>query len=224
MARGHSLSRYLAAIALAGLAGFLVLLLLVRQEATLALDREVTRALQRLDPPGLLGLMEAISWPGDLPQCIPIGLLIAAAFALARRWPESGMILLGLLTLPLSLPIKDIAARPRPSADRDGVIVHAIASGSGFPSAHVLSYVAVGGFLAYLAATRLRGPLRPTLLALAYTTLILIGPARIYLGEHWFVDVLASYLLGLTCLVALIALFRKVVERGAWSVERREAG
>lgn len=201
-------------LALLGLGGYLALLLLVRQDLTLALDREITHALQRLDPPGLLGLMAGLSWPGDLPQCLALGLLIAAAFVVARRRALGGIIVLGLLTLPLSLPLKALAGRPRPSAALDGVIVHEIASGSGFPSAHVLSYMAIVGFLGYLAATRLRGPLRPPLVLLAAAILILIGPARIYLGEHWFADVLASYALGLTCLVGLIALHRRA-GRGA---------
>jgi membrane-associated phospholipid phosphatase len=202
-------------LALIGLVGFLVLVLLVGQGATLDFDRQVTHAFQRPDPPGLLGLMEAVSWPGDLPQGLAIGLLIAAAFALARRWAASAASLLALLTFPLTLIVKGFVARPRPSADLDGVIIHAAASGTGFPSAHVLCYMALGGFLAYLAATRLRGPLRPILLALALALLLLIGPARIYLGEHWFADVLASYFLGLTCLVALIALYR-------WAEGRRQ--
>ena len=37
---------------------------------------------------------------------------------------------------------------------------------------------------------------------------------RLDLGEHWFADILASYFLGLTCLVALIPLYRWSVERG----------
>src|SRR4051794_29678196 len=205
----------LGALARVSLLGFVLLAVLVRQGTTLALDRQVTRAVQRPASSALLGLLEAVSWPGYLPQGIVIGLLIAAAFALARRWPESGMVVLAILTFPLTLLVKGLVARPRPSAALDGVVVHVAASGTGFPSAHVLCYMALGGFLAYLAATRLRGALRPVLLTLALALLVLIGPARIYLGEHWFTDVLASYLLGLAFLVGILALYRWSVGRGA---------
>jgi undecaprenyl-diphosphatase len=36
----------------------------------------------------------------------------------------------------------------------------------------------------------------------------LIGPSRIYLGQHWASDVLGAYLLGTLTLVANIAFYR----------------
>ncbi len=200
-------------LALFGIAGFLALLVLVRAGLTLPLDRAITRAIQRAAWPGLLGLMEWVSWPGYLPQCVPIGLLLAATFALARRWSEAGLLLLGLLSLALSFFLKGLVDRPRPNAALDGVVVHVTGTSSSFPSGHVLSYVTILGFLAYLAATRSRGPLHRTLPLLALGPILLVGPSRLYLGEHWFTDVAASYCLGLACLVGLIVLHRRLMSR-----------
>jgi undecaprenyl-diphosphatase len=40
--------------------------------------------------------------------------------------------------------------------------------------------------------------------------LSLVGISRVYLGHHWFTDVVASYLLGTTYLVALTSVYRRV--------------
>ena len=39
----------------------------------------------------------------------------------------------------------------------------------------------------------------------------LVGPSRIYLGHHWFTDVLASYLLGSSYVVALSSLYKRAL-------------
>jgi membrane-associated phospholipid phosphatase len=50
----------------------------------------------------------------------------------------------------------------------------------------------------------------------------LVGPSRIHQGHHWPTDVTASYLLGTSYLLGLIALYRRVKERtGAAGAGRR---
>ncbi|WSK25686.1 phosphatase PAP2 family protein [Streptomyces sp. NBC_01298] len=81
-----------------------------------------------------------------------------------------------------------------------------------YPSGHALTATVVCGLLVWLAA---RGPARPSshpltrprrgpalLGALASVSVLGVGFTRIYLGVHWFSDVLAGWLLG-AVLVAL---------------------
>src|SRR5207248_4586952 len=110
--------------------------------------------------------------------------------------------------------LKLVAHRARPTAGTDGLRVYGHIGGGSFPSGHVLTYVLFCGFLTYLAYTLLeRGALRRALLTLLVGLIVLVGPSRVYLGQHWFTDVLASYFLGTALLLALLAGYRRAKER-----------
>lgn len=207
------------ALALATLLGFALVLLFVLLGDAAALDRRVTLAVQGVAPPGLLALMVAVSWPGFGLQS-PLIILGVAAFLFWRRLRIEGAFALlaaggaGLLDALL----KGLVRRPRPAAALDGVIVHPGASGNSFPSGHVLTYLVFCGFLAYLAYTLMRrAALRRALLALLLGLIALVGPSRVYLGQHWFTDTIASYLLGTALLVVLLVAYRRVK---AWQLAR----
>jgi len=65
------------------------------------------------------------------------------------------------------------------------------------------------GFLAFLAYTILKSSWARGLLVTAFGTLILLmGMSRIYLGQHWFSDVVGAYLLGGLWLALTIRFYR----------------
>lgn len=73
---------------------------------------------------------------------------------------------------------------------------NAISDGWSFPSAHALYSSVIYGFLAVLLATRLQPEKRWLVYAVSIVLVALIGFSRLYLGVHWFSDVLAGWLLG----------------------------
>jgi len=109
--------------------------------------------------------------------------------------------------------VKMIMRRPRPVAP-DVRVFPGRLGGSSFPSGHVLIYSGVYGFLAFLLETLVR-PERYRRIAVSslLALVTLVGPSRIYLGHHWFTDVVASYLLGTSYLLALTALYRRTKTR-----------
>jgi len=191
---------------------FAVLFSLVRTKRSAAADAAITMRLQKRDHPVFDRLMRIVSWPGFPPQSriLPptisailwmIGFRLEAVFQLAA-WGTGG----------ISYTFKRIMQRPRPATDHPTIRV-AVANigGSSFPSGHVLNYMGVYGFLNYLAFTWIRPAfLRGVVVSLLTTLLTLVGPSRVYLGHHWFTDVMASYCLGISYLIGLTSVYRYI--------------
>lgn len=196
-------------VALLTLVGFAIVMALVLLGDTVGLDLGVTHALQRVRGGAPLAIMQGVSWFGFSPQVYLIDGAIIIGLALARLRLEAAFALLAALSSLAYVLIKGFARRPRPVDGLDGIIVYGGATGSSFPSGHVLNFVVFLGFLSYLTYT-LAPPcmLRTALLAVLAALIVLVGPSRIYLGQHWFTDTLASYLLGTTILLAVLALYR----------------
>lgn len=189
---------------------FSVLFMLVRTKRSAAADAAITLRFQTYRHPALARTMDVVSWAGFPPQSrlLPPGLVALwwfAGFKLEAifqglAWGTSG----------ISFLFKSIMRRPRPQGEPFRVVVANI-GGSSFPSGHVLNYMGVYGFLAYLIHTRVRlADLRRLLVAGLMTMIGLVGPSRVYLGHHWLTDILASYLLGISYLIGLTAVYRRI--------------
>lgn len=210
LARG----RGVVAFVIVSLIAFAAVFLAVKRGRSHAHDLSVTRRFQRLRSPLFDRIMRLVSWPGFPPQSriIPpalslvwllLGFPIEAAFQL-MAWGAGG----------ISSVVKRSMKRPRPAPD-DVRVTPARIGGTSFPSGHVLIYSGVYGFLAFLLETLIRPQrLRRIAVSLLVALVGLVGPSRIYLGHHWFTDVIASYLLGISYLLGLTAIYRRV--KTAW--------
>jgi undecaprenyl-diphosphatase len=197
--------------------GFGVLLALATQVPYLAVDPTITRAVQAYDAPWFQVLMAWVSWPGFGPQA---GVLVIVAgvalYGVHLRWEAACAVLAGLSPALISTALKVLIQRPRPAPTL--VRVASALDSFSFPSGHVFFYTVFFGFLLYLAYTLLRPSLWRVLLLLACGLLIgLVGLSRIELGQHWFSDVLAAYLLGSVCLALMVRVYR-------WGRQRISAG
>lgn len=180
-------------------------------------DLTITRAIQSIDVYGFGTLLDTVSWIGFPPQFPVICALIVVALFLLRRAPEAWMLMLTSAGAgALWFASTRLIARPRPSADlvRVGVEVH----GGSFPSGHVLTTVAIFGFVVFLAYTRLRPSWQRTLLLIVFgLPIMVVGIARIYAGHHWPSDVLGGYMLGGMWLSIMIHVYHSRVGAPAQS-------
>jgi undecaprenyl-diphosphatase len=174
---------------------FVTIAILAHTVGSFAVDLTFTRAVQGIHSPAFDALMHAVSWIGFPPQVNIIGAaVIFLLFVMGLRWEALGAAF-ATLGIGLGLLVKLIVHRPRPGAD----VVHVFSQipESGFPSGHVLMCTVFIGYLAFLGYTLLKPSwLRNTVLFVFAVLAMLMGLSRIYLGHHWFSDVMGAYLLG----------------------------
>lgn len=178
-------------------------------------DLVVTHLVQAFTTPWLTQFMQAIAWPGFPPEVYGlIVIVLVLLFFFVSRLAAISLALGALTESLLDLGLKVLINRPRPSPD----LIHVTdvgfrgASsgwGLGFPAGHPASYMIVFGFVLFVIFATYRQPLVRTLAAIILGGLIvLVGISRIYVGDHWFSDVVAGYLLGSSVLVLTMAFYR----------------
>jgi membrane-associated phospholipid phosphatase len=106
--------------------------------------------------------------------------------------------------------LKRILDRPRPP-----VVDQLVGVGNAsLPSGHATMSAAVIGSMVVLAWSGRRTATRVAILAAALIWVVAVGLTRIYLGVHWFSDVIAGWLVGgawlAVCTVVLVAVRRRV--------------
>jgi membrane-associated phospholipid phosphatase len=193
-------TRQLVGVVLAAGLVLAALTLIASQANPDAVDLAATRWLQRFDSPMFFAFMAAVSWFGFAPQSLVMPVAVASLFAARRLWVEALLVLGSQGASLVTIGLKDIVHRARPSPDLVGVF--APLSDPSFPSGHVVQYTTLFGvafFLVYVLAQQ--SSRRTAALVLLALPIVLIGPSRLYLGQHWLSDVLGGYAVAAMLLV-----------------------
>jgi membrane protein DedA with SNARE-associated domain len=152
----------------------------------------------------LTGFMKAATWLGSNAVVIPVALIVAALFVVRRRSyrPLAQLAAAVVASILLYDVVKAVVHRTRPPMAMRLVQV----SGYSFPSGHATIAVAVWGVITLVLASGLRSREKVVLGAAAGAIALLVGVSRLYLGVHWFTDVVGGLALGaaiLSCIAAL---------------------
>jgi membrane protein DedA with SNARE-associated domain/membrane-associated phospholipid phosphatase len=181
-------------------------------------DQTLATLLHSWATPVATTIFVIISTLGE-PVLAVLGIVVAGLLAWRRQWLHLGTWVIGLSGGEvLSQVIKYLVARPRPVFAQPLIPE----SGYSFPSGHAVLSLIAYGLLAYFAVLVLSSWRARTGVIMAAGLLVLvIGFSRLYLGVHYFSDVVAGYAAGgvwlSTCITGM-----ELVRRGEISEEWKQ--
>jgi undecaprenyl-diphosphatase len=185
---------YLGALAVAGVI-FVALALFAHSTATLLrYDVPIERAIQSVQVPLYRWVLTQESDLGFPPlNVVSYVVVFVLLLAVGLRTDAVLAVVSSVLAGVVGSLIKQVVGRVRPSASAVHVVGHV--TGYSFPSGHVIQYTTLFGFSFYLVLVVWRtGWLRALVLSVLALLVVLVGPSRVFLGQHWPSDVLGAYL------------------------------
>jgi len=185
------------------IAGFAILSYFVAITPPSFVDLYISREIQERHNTLLDGLMTLISGFGVIWVSGGVVAATALVFRLLSYAREAAFTLLTLVAGAISSGLKVVIGRPRPTEDLVTIIEKA--QHESFPSGHTLFYTVFFGFMIIIMGNRKKFPqwLRVSVV-LFCGAMIFLGPvSRVYLGAHWFTDVLGGFVLGIIYLFIL---------------------
>ncbi len=190
---------------------FAVLTYLAKQYDYFNFDLRITLFIQQYHQIWFDALMRFVSFMGN---SISVGVLVILlsfyGYLIGKKHASLMLVFSTIGGLGLSSLVKILVGRPRPDPQLINQIGQFVNSDS-FPSGHVLGAVSLYGFLFFIAFTQLKKNLfRNLVMKVCLTAIFLMGLSRIYLGAHWFSDVLGAYLLGFVWLSGVVLIYHKL--------------
>ena len=146
-----------------------------------------------------------IAGPVSMP-IIAIGTLIILAIYRRSFTPVIVIAAAGLGSLFMTIAGKDLIKRVRPPLSE---AVAPYEYSPSFPSGHALNAVVIAGIIAYLLTLRQQSRRARVFLIIGTAVFAFtIGLSRVFLGHHWFTDVLAGWMLGSAWLALVVIAHR----------------
>jgi membrane-associated phospholipid phosphatase len=160
---------------------------------------EMAKAISRLGSPGFVtawSLVVCVVLLKERQRVLLIGWIAALAGG-------------GLLDQGLKLAFR----RPRPTWEAPYLVAH----GWSFPSGHAMGSLVAYGMLAYVLVLHLRSRAARTAVIVGAVVLVLaIGFTRLFLGVHFFSDVIAGYAGGTVWLAACVSGLEVIRRKGRY--------
>jgi membrane-associated phospholipid phosphatase len=178
-------------VTLAAMIGFGALAdAVVDREKLTEFDQQLATSLHQNVALDQVAIFKAITWFGNYQTLVCLGLAVLVVLLIGRRWllVVGWVVALGGGGL-LNVVLKAQFHRVRPMFTNPWLTE----TGWSFPSGHAMGSLVAYGMLAYLLIVAWRVRLRWVVVALSAGLVLAIGFSRIYLGVHFFSDVVAGY-------------------------------
>jgi len=159
-------------------------------------------------------LMKMVTWLGSNAVLIPLVVVVGGYFLIRDRdWWPAALMATALVGANLVYRVtKSWVGKPRPPESFHLIEV----SGFSFPSGHATAGLACWGMAALLLGAGRSIRVKIGIWTGAVVIVALVGLSRIYLGVHWWTDVVAGFALGglLLCLLGLPLQLKRGLESG----------
>ncbi|TKB97583.1 phosphatase PAP2 family protein [Pedobacter cryophilus] len=189
--------------------GFLILTLLVITSPTSWIDLKFTEEIQEHQNQSLYFFMKVVSWFGNTWESISVVVITTILLLLFKFKREAFFCFLTLGIGVLTYSIKVFINRPRPNSDIVKVLTEA--KYQSFPSGHTSFYVVFFGLISFFIYHHkwFKKSYRISLIGTLMSLIFLVPISRIYLGAHWFTDVLGGFFIGAAYLTILLMFYFK---------------
>jgi len=185
---------------------FVLLALVVNAPTMGRFDQRMTTRIQRHHGAWREQLARGATFFGNTATLLVIGVSVSGYFLAASRPWAALFSAIGLLGMPISGGIKHLVRRQRPQSEIARVVLPVV--GLSFPSGHAMTALMFYGFLAFLAGTHVHSDYGRLWVGALPLLILLISWSRIYLGAHWFSDVVGGLAGGSFFLLLMALLYR----------------
>ncbi|MDQ0228896.1 phosphatase PAP2 family protein [Metabacillus malikii] len=186
---------------------FFLCVILYPSEPIYLIDVQISLFFESIRSIPLNKFFSAMSDIGSIKFLLPLSLICGIFLFIRRRYLEIVLLFFILFSVRfLNELIKNMFKRERPNMNP----VYELTDYS-FPSGHAMNSIALYSLLCYFVLKYVKNSnSRRGILFISSLVILLIGVSRIYLGVHFFTDVIAGFSIGFAWFILNIVFFAKI--------------
>ena len=182
--------------------GLSIIMNLSIQDSIVSFDHKFINFMNRYNNETVSSILKFITNFGDF--YIPLFILVCIFIFVKNKYYffiEAGGYLIADIITYIS---KLLASRSRPL---EALIK--IPNSYSFPSGHTLTSIVFYGLLFYLISVHSSRPIKIISFIICLLIICVVAISRIYLGVHYFTDVVGGFIIGIPCLMMIINIIEK---------------